>query len=428
MRCALSIAGSDSIGGAGIQADIKAMAAVGVHAHTVITAITAQNTCSVNRIMPVPADMILDQLDAVLSDSDVRAMKTGMLYSGEIVRTVAERLEYRQVPLVVDPVLVAGVGDSLAADDLVSSLKRDLMPICDIITPNRYEAETLTGMKIHNEDDARRACELLGKEGTTVYLKGGHMDSRNVVDTLYNGAEFMRFEYPRLERAGHGGGCTLSSYITAHLAKGVDAINSIMESREMMQQSIASMYSIGKGDKLVNPLVKMKNDSDRSRILDDVNDMADRLIRIIPKEWVPREGLDIAYASSSAKGREDVASIKGRMTSSNGRIRKNGPAAFGVSERMSSLILNVMKHDANQRAAVNMTCNLDLMSIMEEVGMSGVVVEGKKSMGEMISYAVRKNGSVPDVLMHVQKQKDGGSVIIFGRDPKDLTDKIDSIL
>ena len=166
MRCALTIAGSDSVGGAGVEADIKAMASVGVHACAVITAVTAQNTTAVERIYPIPEDMVQAQLEAVLKDVDVKAIKTGMLYSAEIVETVADILEDHEMPLIIDPVMVAGVGDSLATSDLSRAIKRELMPLCELITPNRHEAEILAGMSIRTEDDAMLACELIGKEGS----------------------------------------------------------------------------------------------------------------------------------------------------------------------------------------------------------------------------------------------------------------------
>ena len=256
MKCALTIAGSDPIGGAGIQADIKAMTSLGIHTHTVITAVTAQNTAAVRSIMPMPIDIISEQLDSVFSDSDVRSVKTGMLYSPEIVKVVTEYLSGHDMPIVTDPVMVAGTGDSLAAEGLLKAIKDHLMPICGLITPNKFEAETISGITINDEDDAERACEIIGKNGNSVYIKGGHLDSEKVIDLLYHKAEFKRFEYTRLERAGHGGGCTLSAYIAANLAKGFDMVNSVIRSRDMIQYSIASMYAVGKGDKVVNPTVR----------------------------------------------------------------------------------------------------------------------------------------------------------------------------
>ncbi|MCL2890351.1 MAG: bifunctional hydroxymethylpyrimidine kinase/phosphomethylpyrimidine kinase [Methanomassiliicoccaceae archaeon] len=255
MKCALTIAGSDPIGGAGIQADIKAISSSGVHPMTVITAVTAQNTVSVSSVMPMPSEVVTAQLDAVLSDCDIRAVKTGMLFSADIVDLIADRFRKRTMPMVVDPVMIATVGGSLASDGLASSIRDTLMPICDLITPNKHEAEELSGMKINGDDDASRACEIMGKSGTSVYLKGGHMNSNVVTDILYHDGEFIWFTYPRLERAGHGSGCTLSAYITANLAKGMNLINAVIGARKTIQRSIATMYPVGKGEKVVNSAI-----------------------------------------------------------------------------------------------------------------------------------------------------------------------------
>ena len=206
MRCALTIAGSDSVGGAGIQADIKAMSALGVHTCSVITAVTAQNTTAVERIYPMPEEMIKAQMEAVLKDVDIKAIKTGMLYSADIVNVVADILEDHDMPLVVDPVMVAGVGDSLATKDLAHAIRKRLIPICELITPNKHEAEVLADMPLRNEKDIRYACEVIGKEACTVLLKGGHMSGSKVTDYVYLSSEITKLEYPRLERAGHGGG------------------------------------------------------------------------------------------------------------------------------------------------------------------------------------------------------------------------------
>lgn len=254
MVTALSIAGSDSIGGAGIQADIKAMTSLGVHATTVITAVTAQNTVSVQGIFPIPGDFIAQQLQSVLLDANLMAAKSGMLYCADTVDTVVEMWP-TYIPLVVDPVLVAGVGDSLYKEDLISAIRERLIPIAALVTPNRMEAEALAGFPINSEEEAMRACETIGRSGTPVLLKGGHMKSDLVTDLFYRDNEFQRLEYPRLERAGHGGGCTLAAYITSYLALGHELSTAVHKSRDLIQRSIASMFDVGHGERLVNPSI-----------------------------------------------------------------------------------------------------------------------------------------------------------------------------
>ena len=431
MRCALSIAGSDPIGGAGIQADIRAMASMGVHPHTVITAITAQNTVAVRSIMPVPCDMIKAQLDAVLSDSDVRSVKTGMLYSSDIVDVVVESLHDITVPIIADPVMFAGVGDSLAADDLVKAIKKDLMPVCDLITPNRQEAEALSGISIKDEDDAMRACELMGKDGTSVYLKGGHIESAGVVDLLYHAAEFKRFEYPRLERAGHGGGCTLSAYIAAGIAKGIDMVNSIINARDMIQRSIASMYAIGKGNKIVNSAanIRLAYGSDLTALMDS---SVDELLKAVPPSWVPAVGMNIAFAAHDAKDAGDVAAVDGKVVLAKGRPVRGGPMRFGAGEHISYVILAAMRSDKEMRAAMDIKFNEDLLNVMEEVDMVITSVDRDRypdsRLGELTAFAIRDLGSMPDIIYDMGTYKRGPMIRMLGKDPEDLKRKVEQIV
>ncbi len=432
MRCALTIAGSDSIGGAGIEADIKAMGSLGVHACAVITAVTAQNTAAVERIYPMPVDMIQDQLEAVLKDVDIKAIKTGMLYNAEIVETVADILEDHEMPLIIDPVMVAGVGDSLAKDDLAKAIKRELMPLCELITPNKHEAEILANMRINNEDDATLACELIGKEGSSVLLKGGHMTGKNVVDYLYLSSEFTRLERPRLERAGHGGGCALSSFITAHLAKGIDIVNAVMRSRDLIQESIATMYVIGKGDKCVNPMVKMQDDSIRFRILDEIDSAADKIIEMLPSNLIPKSGMNIAYSLPNPAGPEDIAAIDDRITYHNGSIRKNGKAKYGSAEHASYLLLSAMKYDPEMRATMYFEYSDELYEMMEEVGLEILILDRKKykdlRLGEIVSATIRENGFVPDAFVDIDKSKNKNNMRLLGKNPADLISKSELFL
>lgn len=432
MRCALTIAGSDSIGGAGVQADIKAMASVGIHACSVITAVTAQNTCEVARIYPMPLDMIQEQIEAVLRDVEVKAIKTGMLYSEEIVELVADLLEDHEMPLIVDPVMVAGVGDSLATDGLSKAIKRELIPICELTTPNRQEAEVLAKMKIRTADDARLACELIGKEGSSVLLKGGHFEGKNVIDYFYLSSEIQELVYPRLERAGHGGGCTLSSYITANMANGDSIFDAVKRSRELIQESIATMYAIGKGDKCVNPVAKMHDDSVRFSILNSIDTAAEQLVNLVPQEWVPVTGMNIAYSIPSPAGPEDIAAIDKKLMFHNGALHKNGKAKYGSAEHASFMLLSIMKFDHDIRATINFAYNSELAEVMEEVGLDIVEFDRKKypdaRLGELTTQTIKDIGRVPDAFIDRGKSKKEMLIRLVGKNPEDLISKIETFI
>jgi hydroxymethylpyrimidine/phosphomethylpyrimidine kinase len=426
MRNALTIAGSDSIGGAGIQADVKAMAAVGVHATTVITAITAQNTQGVFGILPVSPEFVQDQLEAVLKDSDIKAVKTGMLYSAEIVETVADILEDRDMPVVVDPVLVSGTGHSLADDDLPKAIRKHLLPICELVTPNKDEAEVLAKMKIRNEDDITLACELIGKEGEAVLLKGGHFNSNTVVDYLYLSSEFNKLEYPRLKKSGHGSGCVLSSYITANMAKGIDIVNAVMKSRTLIQESIATQYAVGQGIEVVNPIVKMKGDTDRFKVLDALDAAAAKIVDTVPEEFVPKGGINIALALKDAAGPEEIAAMDKRIRVHNGSL-KCGPAKFGVAEHLSYVLLAAMKKDPSVRSVMSIAFSKDTLSIMEEVGLEAVAANMQMDkVSEGTEEAIAKFKGVPDAIY--DKAGKTRMFRIFGKDEKDVLDKLESIL
>jgi len=428
MRTALTVAGSDSIGGAGIQVDIKAMSVVGVHATSVITAVTAQNTQGVDGIFPMPVDFIQAQLESVLKDCDIKAVKTGMLYSAEIVETVADILEDHEVPLIVDPVMVSGTGCALCDDDLVKALKKKLIPICELVTPNKHEAEALAGMSIRNEDDITLACELIGKQGSSVLFKGGHLKGPKVVDYLYLSSEFNKLEYPRLNKAGHGSGCCLSAFITANMAKGLDIVNAVMKSRDLIQESIASQYAIGKGDVVVNPMVKLKGESDKFKILDAIDGAAEQIINIVPDEFVPKGGMNIAYALKDAAGPEEIAAIDRRLVVHNGLLKKNGPAKFGAAEHLSYILLEIMKHDPKSRCIMSLAYRDDIINIMEEVGMTAVSVDMQKDkISEATSKAIGIAGGIPDAIVDKGSKKDR-MIRLIARNPEGMMSKLENIL
>ena len=428
MRTALTVAGSDSIGGAGIQADVKAMSVVGVHAASVITAVTAQNTCGVDGILPIPEEFIKAQLEAVLKDCDIKAVKTGMLYSAEIVGTVADILEDHEMPLIVDPVMVSGTGSSLSDDGYASALKKKLLPMCELVTPNKHEAEVLAKMKIKTRDDLMLACELIGKQGSSVLMKGGHFNTPTVVDYLYLSSEFTKMEYPRLRKAGHGSGCVLSSFITANMAKGLDIVNAVLKSRELIQESISSQYAIGKGDVVVNTMVKLKGDTDKFQVLDALDAAAAKIVDTVPDELVPKGGMNIAMALKDAAGPEEIAAIDKRMVVHNGILRKNGPAKFGTAEGLSYILLTVMKHSPETRCIMSIAYGDDIMDVMEEVGMTSVTAEmGKDKFSEATEKALRKCKGIPDAIVDKGPKKDR-VIRILAKDTEDMLEKLEEIL
>ncbi|MCP4623407.1 MAG: bifunctional hydroxymethylpyrimidine kinase/phosphomethylpyrimidine kinase [bacterium] len=250
----LTIAGSDSGGGAGIQADLKTLSAIGCYGMSAITALTAQNTRGVTGIHPVPPSFAADQIDAVFSDIGADAVKIGMLYSAELIEVIAEQLKKHSAEkIILDPVMVAQSGDKLLQDDAIQAIKDYLMPLADVVTPNIPEAEVLIDRRILGIDDMRTAARTLADYGSRgILIKGGHLADNDSTDLLYlrQDERVVRLDARRISsRNNHGTGCTLSSAIAGYMARGNDIEGAVRQAKTYIQNAIraGAEYTIGHG-------------------------------------------------------------------------------------------------------------------------------------------------------------------------------------
>ena len=254
MKTALTIAGSDCSGGAGIQADIKTMTMNGVFAMSAITALTAQNTLGVRAIQESTPDFLKDQLDAVFEDIFPDAVKIGMVASSELIRVISDRLKYHKAKnIVVDPVMVATSGSSLMKNDAIQTLIDELLPLSALVTPNIPEAEVLSGMKIETKDDMIKAAKYIGDSyNCAVLLKGGH-SINDANDLLYEKGQLVWFNGKRIDNPNtHGTGCTLSSAIASNLAKGFSLSQSVQRAKDYISGALAAMLDLGEGSGPMN--------------------------------------------------------------------------------------------------------------------------------------------------------------------------------
>jgi len=250
MKTVMTIAGSDSGGGAGIQADLKTFAALGVYGTSVLTAVTAQNTLGVTAVHEVPPEVIAAQIDAVVSDIGADAVKTGMLASAPIIEVVAAKLREYQLPnLVVDPVMAAKSGDRLLRQEAVTVLRDLLLPLAAVVTPNLPEAEILVGRSLPDGDAVRRAArEIVALGPRAVVMKGGHAGGDVVVDILFDGVSFREYSAPRVEtNSTHGTGCTFASAIAAGLAQGLSVEEAVAQAKEYVTAALRNAEPIGGG-------------------------------------------------------------------------------------------------------------------------------------------------------------------------------------
>ncbi|GAB3020333.1 bifunctional hydroxymethylpyrimidine kinase/phosphomethylpyrimidine kinase [Natronobiforma cellulositropha] len=275
---ALTIAGSDSGGGAGIQADLATMAAHGVFGTSVITAVTAQHTRGVERAFPLPLEEVLAQFDAVTGDFDLGAIKTGMLATGDLVAAVADRVARLETPVVVDPVMVATSGDRLLERDAERAYE-ELIAESTVVTPNADEAAVLTDITVEDEASARAAGEHLCAMGAeTALVKGGHVPGEVVRDVLVTAEETLTLEHPRVDTdATHGSGCALSAAIAARLAAGDDLERAVAEASGFLARAIRYHYAVGQGPGAVNHAVTLRNEAAKATAAAEVGHTLERL-------------------------------------------------------------------------------------------------------------------------------------------------------
>lgn len=250
MKKALTIAGSDSGGGAGIQADLKTFAAHHVYGTSAIAAVTAQNTVGVSAFEALPADLVVAQMEAVAGDIGVDAVKTGMLANAAIVEAVAAAIDDLELPnVVVDPVMVAKGGDRLLEEEAVAAMKAELLRRALVVTPNAREAEVLAGMAVNSLNDAREAARRIHALGpSAVIVKGGHLSGGSAVDLLYDGRDFSEFAGPWIEtRNTHGTGCTFAAALAANLALGRRLKDSVERAKSYVSRAISGGFAIGRG-------------------------------------------------------------------------------------------------------------------------------------------------------------------------------------
>lgn len=355
---ALTIAGSDSGGGAGIQADLKTMEAEGVFGTSVVTAVTAQNTDGVSGSHRLPIDRIEAQLDAVLDDFAVRAVKTGMLAATPVVELVAEYAAELDVPLIVDPVMVAESGDRLL-EPAAESAYESLLAEATLTTPNAAEAEVLTGIEVTDEERALDAAEQLRELSVDAALvTGGHFGDEQVRDVLVTENDRATFEHPRVDTsATHGSGCTLSASIAARLARDEPLMAAVEGSTGMLERAIRYHHDVGHGPGAVHHLAALRERADRQPTMEAVHGVIGDLIDANVRGLVPEVGMNVVGATPYAEAVAETAAVEGRITRTLDGIAPNRGVRPGASSHVARFLLTAREFDPSLRFAAN--CRFD---------------------------------------------------------------------
>jgi hydroxymethylpyrimidine/phosphomethylpyrimidine kinase len=354
MKTVLIIAGSDPGAGAGLQQDLKVTTLLGAYGLTVITALTVQNSQGVRAVHPVAPEVVAAQLEAVLSDFPVAAVKVGMLATPALVRTVAERLKGLDAPLVLDPVLAAGGGFPLLEEAGVAALKEELFPLTHLLTPNAPEAARLAGIEVRTAKDLEEAARRLQDMGPRwVLAKGGHLPGEPV-DVLTDGKNVYHLPGVRLAAPNHhGSGCLLASACAAGLAQGLSVPETVNRARGLTAQALKYGLPLGRGAGPVNPYAPFARDLARPEVLAALQTAAARLEKEGIEPLIPEVMSNLGYATPYPEGPQDVAAFPGRIMQGPQGLLIPAPPAFGASRHISAVILTAMTTHPELRSAMN---------------------------------------------------------------------------
>ena len=438
----LCVGGSDTGGGAGIQADLKAVSACGCYGTSVITALTAQNTRGVQDIFPVPPKFIAAQLDAVLSDIGADAVKTGMLMTAGAVHALVRKIEqYGLKNLVVDPVMVAKGGRTMMEESAKQTIIKKLLPLTKVITPNIPEAESLAQIKIRSVAAMKKAAAVIFDLGVkNVVIKGGHLPGvrkAGSTDILYDGKQHYEFTADWIETKNtHGTGCTYASALAAALAEGKNIFQAVEQAKAMVTRSIEQSLSVGHGHGPVNFTVEEKAQNECLRgLLMAINILMERGCG----QLIPEVQSNLVYAEAGAENESQVAGFPGRIIRFRDGVRVLANPEFGASQHMAHIVLTVLKHDSSHRSAMNIKYSEKIIDVCRRIGFAvesfdraDEPAENKNKEGFSLEWGVNSAllhaRMIPDIIYDRGAWGKEPMVRVLGRNPVEVVHKVLTIL
>jgi len=441
----LTIAGSDSGGGAGIQADLKTITVLGGFGMSVITALTAQNTLGVQGTYDVPPEFVKQQFDSVATDIGIDAAKTGMLANSGIIKAVADRIrEYGIEKLVVDPVMVAKGGTPLIRVEAREYLIRELIPLALVVTPNIPEAEVLSGIKITTLDAMKKAAQIIYDLGPrNVLVKGGHLinaDIQQAVDILYNGVNYFEFYSERIDtKDTHGTGCTYSAAIATGLAWGKSLFEAVEEGKKYITEAIRFSYRIGGGHGPAGHFAPILREIEHCRCLNALKKALQRLKAEKCGCIIPEVQSNLGYALPFAKGIEEVAAVPGRIIRIGEEAATICEPAFGASSHIAKIILTVLRYDSDYRAAMNIRFSEDIIKMCRSLGYdidcfsrADEPADVKEREGSSLEWGtgnvLAKRENIPDIIFDRGDVGKESMIRVLGKNPQDVVDKVLSLV
>jgi len=437
MKRILTIAASDSGGGAGIQADLKTIALMGGFGMSAITALTAQNTTGVKKVHKVPVSFIAKQIDTVVSDLGVDAVKTGMLVDAKVIETVSHKIRTHHITkVVVDPVMVAKNGVALLAKDAHHSLMKKLIPLAFLVTPNLYEASILSGKRVEKVSQMKVASKKIYQLGAkNVLVKGGHLKGRPV-DILYDGKAFYEFEAERIETQNtHGTGCTFSAALATEIAKGTPLIKAVKNAKDIITTSIRYSLSIGKGYGPVNPYAPFTKDQDMLHCIYELKRALQKLKEANIGHLIPEVQSNLGYALPHAVCMQEVVAFPGRIIRLNRSIATVAEPIPGASRHIAQIILTVMKYRKDMRSTMNIKYSPEIIRKCRSLKLTLGTFDRKdepkdikRKEGASLNWGIErilsKKKTIPDIIYDHGDRGKEPMVRVIGKNPLEVVDKV----
>ncbi len=431
----LSIAGSDPSSGAGIQSDIKTFSSLGAYGLTVLTSITSQNTTKFDKTEPVSSKMVKNQIDSIFSDFKISAIKIGMVYNSSIIRVISSRLSGLNIPIVIDPVIKSTTGGMLLEKKAFADLKKFLIPLAYVITPNVFEAEKLTGIRIKTKKDLNKCATSIQKMGPkNVIITGYQLQKNKIADFVLEDSKFYFISGNKLSPANHGSGCTFSSSLTFSIAQGKNLKDAVKFAKNYTYKSIKNAKKIGKGIPITR--ISEKSDENKKILYNAINNLVNlkNFYSIIPEVQT-----NFVYSKSHPKSTKDILGISGRIVKAGNDVIVAGNLEYGGSKHVGNALLEMSKKFPSINSAINLKYDQKLISKFKK---KGFIVQSYNRVEEPINIKNKENSSIswgiknaiknskraPDIVYHTGDLGKEPMILIFGKNPKDVIKKVSSIL
>jgi hydroxymethylpyrimidine/phosphomethylpyrimidine kinase len=441
LRSVLSIAGSDSSSGAGIQADLKTLSSLGTYGCSAITAITVQNTKNIFEVFPIPSEIVIRQINSVLNDIRIDAIKIGMVYDGIIINKIFKILKNTNIPIIVDPIFTSTSGKNLIKYEAIKALTKKILPIATIITPNINEATQLSGIDIKNKEDLVKSLIKMKKLGPkNVIVKGGHLLSEHSIDTLIDDKlNIIEFSNSRISiPENHGSGCNFSAALSAYISQGYEIPIACKLANEFINSVLKNLLYIGKGYPVTDTALTTSSSAFKFHVIEELSIAINELEAITDVgKLIPETQSNFAYAIPNATSIKEVAGIKGRIVRIDQKVKASSCIEFGATQHIASAVISYMNINPLMRAGFNIKYDKKIIELLQsfmkvsEYDRRLEPQKLKEKEGYTIQWGVKKAILKDKEVRGIYHKGDIGKepmIILFGHNPAEIVEYLRKLI